>query len=224
VFFICFVVTKGYGAASGMVLHMGASLLHRFGVVKTLKLSRNTAMLSVLAGGALGSFVYASTAGKSQVHNLHPVFQVGAHPKGSDFNYQRTIAQAKLEYQQKQLDQNSGIFHNGTDDHHVNMQTLTKIQTIRRKTLSESLRQGQGLSDSHGGQWVHNNDNNDNSSDDQSFALEQQPSDTADVNMEKLAQNQIIRRKTLMNSIERGHGLSDSHGGHWVDHNQEQRK
>jgi type 1 glutamine amidotransferase len=221
VFFVCFVGTKGYGAASGMVLHTGASLLHHFGVVKTLKLSRNTAMLSVLAGGALGSFVYASTAGKSQVHNLHPVFQVGAHPKGSDFNYQRTIAQAKLEYQQKQQDS-----HHGTEGHDVNiMQTLTKIQAIRRKTLSESLREGRGLSDSHGGQWVHNTDNTiNNSSDDQSFALEQQPSDSADVNMEKLAQNQIIRRKTLMNSIERGHGLSDSHGGHWVGHNQEQRK
>lgn len=34
-------------------------------------------MLAVLLGGALGSFITASTAGKNEVHKMHPVFRKG---------------------------------------------------------------------------------------------------------------------------------------------------
>jgi hypothetical protein len=63
------------GASSGLVLHTALSLLHRHvRPLPFLKLNRNTAMTSFFLGGAMGSFLLATAAGKNQVHRLHPIF------------------------------------------------------------------------------------------------------------------------------------------------------
>jgi hypothetical protein len=50
---------------------------------KKLALTPNTAFLSLLLGGAVGSYLMAVTAGKNAVHRLHDIFEVGAQPPGS---------------------------------------------------------------------------------------------------------------------------------------------
>ena len=42
------------------------------------------AFLSVLLGGAMGSFLMSVTTGKNQVHLLHPIFALGAKPAEND--------------------------------------------------------------------------------------------------------------------------------------------
>jgi len=67
----------GLGSSGALVVHTVASLGMRRGLWK-LPLNRNTAMLSTMLGGASGSFIMATTAGKNEVHNLHPIFRLGA--------------------------------------------------------------------------------------------------------------------------------------------------
>jgi hypothetical protein len=50
---------------------------------KRLALTPNTAFLSFLLGGAVGSYLMAVTAGKNAVHRLHDIFEIGAQPPGS---------------------------------------------------------------------------------------------------------------------------------------------
>ena len=35
--------------------------------------------------------------------------------------------------------------------------------------------------------------------------------------LKELEERKIQRRKTMKHQLEEGHGISDSHGGHWVD-------
>ena len=66
----------------------------------------------------------------------------------------------------------------------------------RRKTLDNLLKNKQhGLSDSHGGHWVE---------------------DDETVTRREMVDNRMARRKTLDNILRKGHGLSDSHAGRWV--------
>jgi hypothetical protein len=44
---------------------------------------KNSLMLFVLLGGTMGSFLSALSAGKNQVHTLHPVFKIGSRDDGS---------------------------------------------------------------------------------------------------------------------------------------------
>ena len=44
-----------------------------------------------------------------------------------------------------------------------------------------------------------------------------------DLDMNKLEQMRMVRRRTLMNNLKRGHGLSDSHGGQWTQGDQGQK-
>ena len=63
----------GVGLVTGGVLHAIANSR----LFKVPGLNRNTAFLAVLGGGAFGSFLSATVTGKNQVHNLHPIFEVG---------------------------------------------------------------------------------------------------------------------------------------------------
>jgi hypothetical protein len=49
------------------------------GVYYVKKFNRNTALASFFLGGALGSFLMATVAGKNEVHNLHPIYTRGRH-------------------------------------------------------------------------------------------------------------------------------------------------
>lgn len=46
-------------------------------------------------------------------------------------------------------------------------------------------------------------------------------SSTRIVDRERLQQMRMTRRRTLMNNLHQGHGLSDSHSGRWVEDNSE---
>jgi hypothetical protein len=119
----------GYGSVMAFTGHTIVSF-----VTKSKKLNRNTALLSFLLGGSLGSFLAATTTGKNQVHTLHPIFQVGATttPAGGS-NEQQEQEQRKEELSPEVLKQN---------------------RVLRRKTLQNALESHSGLNDSHGGHWV----------------------------------------------------------------------
>jgi hypothetical protein len=113
------------GTVAGFCLHSLAAIGHRRGTWKLSFLNRNTAFFSVLLGGAVGSFVMSITTGKNEVHNLHPIFQVGA----------RTLEDDSLA---------AGLGHVERE----------RNRLYRRATLTKAMERGGGLSDSHGGHWV----------------------------------------------------------------------
>ena len=95
----------GVGILSGAALHGLGSLAQSRGMIRGL--NRNTAFMSVLGGGALGSFLMATVTGKNQVHNLHPIFEVGKRqvpPPDQGTPYQQAIQRAQ---QESLLDDNS---------------------------------------------------------------------------------------------------------------------
>jgi hypothetical protein len=98
--------------------------------LKGITFSKNTACMSFMAGGAIGGFVLASAAGKSTVHNLHPIFEIGKEDRST--RYQQLVKKAQVLEEEKER-----------EDRRIR----------RRKTLHENLVHGQGLSDSHGGKW-----------------------------------------------------------------------
>ena len=116
-----------YGSITGVTCHTIASF-----VSKSKQLNRNTALLSLLLGGSFGSFLAATTAGKNQVHTLHPIFQVGA--SATTINHDNT----------KQQD----------GDEKLSTDELKHNRVLRRKTLQNALESHSGLNDSHGGHWV----------------------------------------------------------------------
>ncbi len=65
----------GTGSATGIGIHLLGSAGNKLGIWK-LPLSRNTAALFFMMGGAIGSFVMATTAGKNEVHNLHDIYMI----------------------------------------------------------------------------------------------------------------------------------------------------
>jgi hypothetical protein len=133
----------GYGSLTGITGHTILSFMQGRGWFgkSSLKLNRNTALLCFLGGGALGSFLAASTTGKNQVHNLHPIFQVGAQtPPGTP--YQKSIATASSEGESTSEDR-------------------LRNRNLRRKTLKKTLENPNGLNDSHGGRWVNDSGRND---------------------------------------------------------------
>ena len=139
-------------------------------------------MLSVLGGGALGMFLFATSTGKQEVYKLHPIFQVGAMPKG-DLDYQKRVLQAK---------------------------EFEKIRTVRRKTIADTIQNHHGLSDSHGGNWTKEKVEQEQEQQQGEFFESNNSPD-----MNKLKEIRVLRRRTLSDNIQQGHGLSDSHGGHW---------
>merc|ERR1712125_271641 len=65
--------------------------------IPQMHLSRNTAFLSVMIGGAIGSFGFATAAEKNSVHNLHDVFERGKKDVVVGTIYEQKLAQAMEE-------------------------------------------------------------------------------------------------------------------------------
>eukprot|EP00526_Cylindrotheca_closterium_P019180 CAMPEP_0113613462 /NCGR_PEP_ID=MMETSP0017_2-20120614/6650_1 /TAXON_ID=2856 /ORGANISM="Cylindrotheca closterium" /LENGTH=219 /DNA_ID=CAMNT_0000522573 /DNA_START=90 /DNA_END=752 /DNA_ORIENTATION=+ /assembly_acc=CAM_ASM_000147 len=182
-----------FGMGSGLILHTAGQWARKLGITKA-KFNRNTMMLSVLGGGAFGMFLFATSTGKEQVYKLHPIFQVGAIPKG-DLDYSKKVQKAQL--LSSENGENANEQEENEEEHNVDISKLQTMRAVRRKTMQDNLEHGKGFSDSHGGHWYHDDVNNDN------------------VDMEKIKEHRAIRRKTLNNTIQNQHGLSDSHGGRW---------
>ena len=149
------------GTFSGFGLHAAAQFGHNRGFWKMAFLNRNTALLSVLLGGALGSFVNATTEGKNQVHNLHPIFQVGARPPlltpdgkvMSPYQHQlEEMRQREVEVQILEARRDR----TASEQEYLDNARREKNRLLRRASLSQSLLQEghHGLSDAHGGHWV----------------------------------------------------------------------
>lgn len=70
------------GSLSGYVLHTVVRIGHqrKFWKIPT---TANTAFVSFMLGGAVGSYVMAVTTGKNAVHRMHDIFQIGAKPPES---------------------------------------------------------------------------------------------------------------------------------------------
>ena len=144
VMFTNYTILLVFGMGSGLVLHTGAEWAKKLGVTKA-SFNRNTRMLSVLAGGAFGMFLFASSTGKEQVYKLHPIFQVGAMPKDDAMDYSKKVQRAQL------------VSNEGAEEH-VDVSKLQSMRAARRQTMKDNLEHGKGFSDSHGGQWYHDHD------------------------------------------------------------------
>ena len=180
-------------------MYTGAQWAKKLGFIKGTSLNRNTGMLTVLGSFAFGTFFMASTTGKELVHLLHPVFRAGwAEPE-------HNLILPSLDYETRRKQP-------------VDPQQLRDMRAVRRKTLMNTLEQGRGISDSHSGRWVEKENNkNDNNNDNNTSSTA-----TSTVNKEHLHEMRITRRKTLMETIQRGGGgISDSHSGRWIDENSE---
>lgn len=132
----------GFGAGTGLILHTSAQWARRLGMT-SVKLNRNTLMLSVLGGGAFGMFLFGVAAGKEQVHNLHPIFLIGATPPG------------ELDRQ----DYRSKIIHASQPSDDLDIKKLQEIRIARRTSMMDGFQKGHGLNDAHGGHWVKDNEN-----------------------------------------------------------------
>lgn len=193
------IIGGGVGLCSGIIMYTGAQWARKLGLIKGSGLNRNTGMLTVLGSFAFGTFFMASTTGKELVHLLHPVFRAGwAEPEHNlilptTMNYETT---------RKQL---------------VDPQQLREIRTARRKSLRETLEQGgRGISDSHSGRWVEKENNSITGNNDTSNTI------ITTVDPHQLQEMRVTRRKTIMETIQRGGGgISDSHSGRWVEENSE---
>mmetsp|Transcript_30478 Transcript_30478/g.45373 ORF Transcript_30478/g.45373 Transcript_30478/m.45373 type:complete len:181 (-) Transcript_30478:223-765(-) len=137
------------GAASGYLIHSASKFIHnRMSDSAKLKLhapgdipikfSRNTAFLCVMVGGAVGSFTMATAAGKNSVHNLHDIYEVGKTPAGTE--YQKSLQRAQMREEE--------------------IKERERRRLLRRASVQKRLEEGHALSDSHGGHWVENTENN----------------------------------------------------------------
>ena len=149
----------------------------------------NTGMLTVLGSFAFGTFFMASNTGKELVHLLHPVFQAG----WREPEHELTLPKLSYEGVRKEA--------------MVGSQQLQEMRVTRKKSLRESLyRRGHGISDSHSGRWVENDDK----------TLDT----TSRVDDEQLREMRATRKKSLTDALFRGgRGISDSHSGRWVEEN-----
>lgn len=144
------------------------------------RFTRNTAFLSVMVGGALGSFVMATAAGKNRVHALAPIYEAGrkegtVSTTGGMSNYQRDLQRAQ--------------------EREEEIRERNRRRMSRRQTMQQRLEEGHGLTDSHSGHWAEDTTS-------QGEAWERN-------------RRRLSRRATMKQRLEEGHGLSDSHGGHW---------
>jgi hypothetical protein len=152
------------GTVAGFGLHTAAKFGQNRGYWKMAFLNRNTALFSVLLGGAIGSFANALATGKNQVHNLHPIFEVGAKPPlltedgkvASPYQHKlEEMRQREIELQILEARRDR----TATEQEYVEKARREKNRLYRRASLSQALQDGHhGLSDSHGGHWVNPND------------------------------------------------------------------
>jgi hypothetical protein len=176
--------------------------MSKSGYLRSAKLNRNTLFLSVLGGGAFGSFLFAVTMGKNQVHNLHSIFQVGANPKGDLDYYQQSLQKAR---------ERGEDIREAPVPNQVDLEELEQSRIIRRRTVNDSIRTGHGLSDSHGGHWVPEDGKLTTH-----IGVPAPAADSGQVDVKTLQQIRVLRRKSVSDSLRSGHGLSDSHGGRWA--------
>ena len=178
----------GYGSVGGFAAHAITKFVYnKLPEKQKLKMAspndvpfrftRNTAFLSVMVGGALGSFVMATAAGKNRVHKLAPIYEAGkkegvVSSAGGLSDYQRDLQRA-----QEREDE---------------IRERNRRRLGRRKTMQQRLEEGHGLSDSHSGHWADDN-----------------------TSQGEAVRRRLSRRATMRQRLEKGHGLSDSHGGHW---------
>eukprot|EP00586_Coscinodiscus_wailesii_P012262 CAMPEP_0172505478 /NCGR_PEP_ID=MMETSP1066-20121228/186829_1 /TAXON_ID=671091 /ORGANISM="Coscinodiscus wailesii, Strain CCMP2513" /LENGTH=179 /DNA_ID=CAMNT_0013282095 /DNA_START=82 /DNA_END=621 /DNA_ORIENTATION=+ len=129
-----------FGTATGLILHTVAKTGHGLlqntrkiaGDVPTNMLfNKNTVFLSAMIGGAVGSFSWATAAGKNNVHHLHDVFEKGKKTDTGTVYQQKADRARQEEIEQRQ-----------------------RNRLMRRQSLERSLVSGRGLSDSHGGHWL----------------------------------------------------------------------
>lgn len=159
--------TQGFvGMGTGSV---GAYVLHSIGRLGNnrnwwkLALTKNTAFASFMLGGALGSFLCASTAGKNEVHKMHPVFQVGAQVPGTTIeeasvktttSYQESLQRAKD--REVELERRRSSHSSSSPEVEESRTQRARNRLFRRETLTKALEPGHGgLSDAHGGHWYH---------------------------------------------------------------------
>ena len=135
-------------------------------------------MLSVLGGGALGMFLFASQTGKQQVHLLHDIFLAGAIPTNDDnLNYRQRILKDAQSHQRDDEYESLSLTNEGQD-----RERMDQVRVLRRQSIMNGLEKGHGLSDSHGGQWYRDED----------------------VDPERFQAVRAIRRRSLMNSFKKG--------------------
>lgn len=165
-------------------------------------LGRNTFMLCLLGGGALGSFVLSTTAGKNAVHLLHPIFNLGKTENAGKSPYQIAISKSA-----EQTDIIDTTNPNGGDEdlldaaHH-------RTRSIRRKeSMKSRLETGNSLANTHSNNWPH----------DASVETDEMQKDKAIDRAHAWGRRQTNRRKVVQDRIENGKALSDSTGGHWAE-------
>jgi len=162
-------------------------------------LTKNTFLLSFLAGGALGSFVLSSTAGKNIVHLLHPIFNVGRDEYAGLSPYQ---IQARQQSESTTLTA-SAMEEQQDNDEQLDIQHHKQRTLHRKSSIKERLESGHSLSDTHSTE---------------AHYIPQHPLDEEDVKKSRAAlhraerweRRQTERRKWVKDRIETGGGLSDS--------------
>jgi hypothetical protein len=181
------------GTVTGFVGHTFASIGNRRNWWK-LKLNSNTGMLAVLLGGALGSFISASTAGKNEVHKMHPVFRKGQKTVGGEMQDNGGGADVVDDYRNAPTaaDNSSGFAGNGSmyqqslqraKDRETDLQVLVRRRTDRESSSATTT-----------------------------------TTPTENNGRVEREQNRLYRRATIHRTMEAGtSGLSDAHGGHWGD-------
>ena len=149
----------GTGSLLGIAAHMVGQIGNRRGFWK-IPLNRNTAMLSLMLGGAAGSFLMAVSTGKNEVHRLHPIFPIGSHPSDQDDSYQQSLRRAKerednLRNMELSRSRDQATTQYVQHDLEAEREERKRNRLFRRASLQRSMKPGHGgLSDSHGGHWV----------------------------------------------------------------------
>lgn len=152
------------GSVSGFGLYSVVKFGHQRKLWKVSFINRNTAFLSVLLGGAIGSFTMSLTTGKNEVHQLHPIFAIGANRRRTTREdtdhlspYELSILQAKEradDIRAIQKHQRHSQYNSLAEQEVLDRVQREKNRLYRRASLTKSMEQDGGLSDAHGGNWI----------------------------------------------------------------------
>ena len=145
----------GVGSLTGYTLYSIASIGHyrwKLWKLSPNMLSKNMAFLSVLLGGAIGSFVMSVTTGQNEVHNLHPIFTIGAfnrkklqeeEEEDETISTHLTLKELSILRQQEQQQQPSD-----NSSAPVDRTQLERNRLYRRATLTKKM-EAQGNRSNH---------------------------------------------------------------------------
>jgi hypothetical protein len=152
------------GLCAGTVLGYGGYAVAAFGHTRQywtipdslVKNRKNVALASVLLGGAMGSFLASVTTGKNEVHRLHPIYNrstIAPLPNlESDLPQQARMRETylqRLERESDSIEQREAVDRLRRETNRL----------YRRASLNQSIQEHRGgLSDSHGGHWVQDMD------------------------------------------------------------------